>query len=93
MSILGYVENATICLDSPYPMQKRQKFSSKIPQLVPTVTGESIARSPFAGLAYRLILEPSALVSDTAAFIRELVVSKRVLKSTRSEVWVDEELA
>ncbi len=40
------------------------------------------------------ILEPSALVSDVAAFIRELFSSKRVfIKSTRSEVCVAEELA
>ena len=74
-------------------MQERQKFSSNILKVVPAATGQSTARTLTPGLAYRLILEPSALVSDTAACIRELVFSKRVFKSTRSEVCVAEELA
>ena len=71
-------------------MDGRQKFGSEVPEVA---TDQLNARKLIRDFPYMSILEPGTLVSDAAACIRELVSSKLVLISIRSEVCVAEELA
>ena len=74
-------------------MYEGQQFSPKIPKIVPVARNQCIAKHMVRGLAYKSNLDPSALVADVDTCIRELVSSKRVLTSSRSETCVAEELA